>query len=435
MTNFDLATQQHIAAGIKPIKSGEVPHELDHHIRSMLAFIVVKQTFFAALLYGELKIVYTEDVPVAATDGLSVYINPWNYRERKMAHGAFIFCHEVLHYVRGDCLLMHKWNKAQKVLCPSGKYLPYIPQLMNIAEDYIINAMLSASGMEVPEDALYDRDLSVAGMESSLEVYETLYRRCNGRTGGLVLKGGRYGQGTGKPFDFLIMPSDSQAADDNPQKRTQAIAAAAEVARGQGQLPACIQKLLGELLEPKVSWQDQLVSTIHRRAGEPGYDWRLPDKRLIIRTPDPIFFARPTSYGCGTMGIGVDVSGSIYSDMRIVQRFFSEMVGMIEQLNPARLVVFWCDADVARVDDLEEPSDLDELRFDINREGGMPGGGGTDFRPVFDTIAKLDEVPDLLVYFTDGYGTFPDKPPEYPVIWGMITDCKAPWGDVVRVEL
>ena len=46
------------------------------------------------------------------------------------------------------------------------------------------------------------------------------------------------------------------------------------------------------------------------------------------------------------------------------------------------------------------------------------GFGGTDFRPVFSYVNDLrraGELADLkgLVYFTDGLGSFPDKPPGY----------------------
>ena len=46
------------------------------------------------------------------------------------------------------------------------------------------------------------------------------------------------------------------------------------------------------------------------------------------------------------------------------------------------------------------------------------GEGGTDFRPAFayvDELVRQGEFEDLrgLIYFTDGYGTFPGKMPAY----------------------
>ena len=48
----------------------------------------------------------------------------------------------------------------------------------------------------------------------------------------------------------------------------------------------------------------------------------------------------------------------------------------------------------------------------------LKGFGGTDFRPVFtrvDELIRQHEFVNLkgLIYFTDGYGTFPNKAPQY----------------------
>jgi predicted metal-dependent peptidase len=64
------------------------------------------------------------------------------------------------------------------------------------------------------------------------------------------------------------------------------------------------------------------------------------------------------------------------------------------------------------------------------------GGGGTDFRPVFNRITDDGLKPDAIVYFTDMLGTFPDKDPGYPVIWGDIYGrIKPPFGDLVHVTM
>jgi len=91
----------------------------------------------------------------------------------------------------------------------------------------------------------------------------------------------------------------------------------------------------------------------------------------------------------------------------------------------------WCDADIHRVDELEDASDLNTIRCK-----GAPGGGGTSFIPVFDKINELGLQPEALVYLTDGMGSFPDKAPSYPVIWGSIHKAsKYPFGDVVDVPV
>ena len=67
------------------------------------------------------------------------------------------------------------------------------------------------------------------------------------------------------------------------------------------------------------------------------------------------------------------------------------------------------------------------------------GGGGTDFRPFFERIAKGYDTstPLVSVYLTDGYGEFPDVPPAFPILWvvtpGGLDADYFPFGEVVRL--
>ena len=64
------------------------------------------------------------------------------------------------------------------------------------------------------------------------------------------------------------------------------------------------------------------------------------------------------------------------------------------------------------------------------------GGGGTDFHPVFQYIEDNDVKPMCLVIFTDLYGSYPDSPPDYPVLWALEpnADPNDPkYGDVIRM--
>ena len=65
-----------------------------------------------------------------------------------------------------------------------------------------------------------------------------------------------------------------------------------------------------------------------------------------------------------------------------------------------------------------------------DHEWETTGGGGTDFRPVFDYVENHPELdPNLLVFLTDGYGDCPERPSRYPVMWLLTRDGKEqPWG-------
>ena len=68
------------------------------------------------------------------------------------------------------------------------------------------------------------------------------------------------------------------------------------------------------------------------------------------------------------------------------------------------------------------------------------GGGGTDFRPVFQMIEDEGIVPEIVIFLTDCYGNFPDDEPPYPTIWASIIDPAhlgyylPPFGDVIFVD-
>ena len=57
----------------------------------------------------------------------------------------------------------------------------------------------------------------------------------------------------------------------------------------------------------------------------------------------------------------------------------------------------------------------------------LKGFGGTDFRPVFryvEDMIKRHEFTDLkgLIYFTDGWGTFPEHQPDFNTAFVFLDD-------------
>jgi predicted metal-dependent peptidase len=67
------------------------------------------------------------------------------------------------------------------------------------------------------------------------------------------------------------------------------------------------------------------------------------------------------------------------------------------------------------------------------------GGGGTSFVPFFDWAGQQESggTQPLCIYFTDGYGSFPQAPPESSVLWvvmpGGLESTGFPFGDVARM--
>jgi predicted metal-dependent peptidase len=394
-----------------------------------LSYLNMTTPFWSGVLYHSMYIVFTDAVPWAATDAHVIFVNAaamiaegWGIEEC-----AFVLAHEVMHYLYCDLLLAMGWREANSIICPDGTVLPYDHHHMNRAMDYRINAALvDAKVGRMPKIGLYDPSISAKGMESCVDIYAKTWRE---RKDG------------GKGFDEHLEPSPAQQEEEKKNgdlRRAGAIAAGvqAATAAGSGALPAAVRQLIGEILEPKTRWQDHLRSSMQRAAGEPAHDWGKLDKRHIAR-PEPwgkIVFARRADYGCGTVVVGYDTSGSCIKP-EVQQKFFSEMAAIVADLNPTELIVLWCDTHVQRVDRIEEPSDLEQLRLEINAAGGAPGGGGTKFTPVFDWIRDEHVEPDMVVYLTDCLGSFPKSEPDYHTIWASIRpNSKVPFGTLVEID-
>jgi predicted metal-dependent peptidase len=114
-----------------------------------------------------------------------------------------------------------------------------------------------------------------------------------------------------------------------------------------------------------------------------------------------------------------------------MDRFMGELSGILEEVRPKRMLVMWIDAAVHAVDEVDDPGEIKHLK--------PKGGGGTDFTPAFKWLDTNHIVPDALIYLTDGYGTFPQHAPNYPVLWGNVTksmpDSHYPFGEVVTVPV
>ena len=67
------------------------------------------------------------------------------------------------------------------------------------------------------------------------------------------------------------------------------------------------------------------------------------------------------------------------------------------------------------------------------------GGGGTDFRPIFEYISENQEkLPACAVIFTDGEGDYPDESAALgiPVLWIINNDyVTPPFGKIARLNM
>lgn len=379
---------------------------------------------------GELSALFTDAVPIAATDGSNLILNPTKFFEFSLDERVFIVAHEILHCVLNHCVLGYPMKRAGVVKYADGTSIPYDAQLMNVAMDLVINDTLIHDRIgKFPDCGVHDPKTATRD-DNFMDAYRKVWKQNESGGGDKgTSQGNGQGQGQGG-FDQIMDPGTGQGQDASQaaQSRSQtewdtAVAAALASAKAQGKLSAALERLLSEIVEPTVEWQDHIRALFARKIGGGGYDWRKPDRALILRD---IYAPRRSGNGCGPIVVAIDTSGSI--GQAELNQFFGEMRGILDDVRPELIHVIWCDAKVHKVDEVEDSADISALK--------PAGGGGTDFRPVFDYVDDNDIRPDALVYLTDMLGSFPDQSPAYPVIWGDIYGrVQPPFGDVVEIPI
>ena len=185
-----------------------------------------------------------------------------------------------------------------------------------------------------------------------------------------------------------------------------------------------IERLLKKLDKPRVKWETVLRQFLRLYRGG-SYSWSHPNRRFISQG-----LYLPGRYGLkGFSGVvALDTSPSTRSAL---SRFVSELVGLIKAFGIYDLTIIECAARITQVWRLtsDEPNpDIEQHRF--------MGGGGTRFTPVFEYIHGHHLTPNVLIYFTDGEGPAPEIKPQYPVIWMLTKNGKAPvpWGHAINYE-
>jgi predicted metal-dependent peptidase len=128
--------------------------------------------------------------------------------------------------------------------------------------------------------------------------------------------------------------------------------------------------------------------------------------------------------------IAIDTSASCKG--QIVRDFLQKTVNILKSedtfFKKMNVHIIQCDNQVQSDTKITCDDDFDEFL----RNGKLTGFGSTDFRPVFDYVDKLRDEGELthikgLIYFTDGYGVFPGKMPDYNVAFAFLDeDDRAP---------
>jgi len=388
--------------------------------------LLIRHPFFATLAL-RLRLQCAPWCQTAAVDGTHLFYSP-KYVTRQTSDTLMgIVAHEVMHCASRHHLRM-KTREHKR---------------WNIACDHIINLTLLETGFSLPPNLYHDEEFRGMSEEAVYALLpEEMQLPVNSGDGESSDGDGEGDGGAGSqsnPGDFggcgsVISPRNADGSERSMSEaevaadgRSWEIAAvqAAKVAKARGNCPAGIERMLGEILEPKANFR-QLLARFVDRATKTDYSWCPPNRRHIA---EGLYLPSVSGMGIGEVVIAVDTSGSMsQEDLDLAAGAIN---AVMRDVSPERVTVIYVDA-----------ADWTRCPVEVFNEGDWPlelhptGGGGTKFTPAFDWVRENHVQPTCLIYITDLYcNDFPAQRPPYPVLWARTetanTGEHVPWGQIV----
>lgn len=355
-----------------------------------------KQTPFFGALALFLRYGLDESIPTACTNGREVHFNPRFVESLSTQELDAVMVHELLH-----AALLHIPRMGSRD-----------PHLWNVAADIVVNGMIrSEKNLRLPLRPYIDRELEHYEVE---EVYEILRARGPAQAIDWIghdLDPGKHPDGAG---------AESSWRRDLETHWKQSLQEAATLTRslGHGDLPQGLLRLIDEIADPQLDWR----SLIWRFLVRTPVDFTEFDRRLIGRG----IYLEALDGETVSVRIAVDTSGSI--EPATLAIFLSEIREILRLYPQIDAQLYYADADIYG------PFDPGDEAFT------QPvGGGGTSFVPFFDQMRDELQMASsaVLIYLTDGYGTFPDTRPDHPTLWvvtpGGLASKRFPFGTVARL--
>ncbi len=188
--------------------------------------------------------------------------------------------------------------------------------------------------------------------------------------------------------------------------------------KAQGELPKDFKRLFPELFIDTIDWRSMLHRYLNLHAKE-DYQFFPPNKKYIHQG-----FALPSLKSeLLKIVIAIDSSGSIDTDL--LATFFGHFQSIIESFKSYEIDLIECDAKIQN-HKVFYPGDMIEYK--------TVGGGGTDFRPVFEYVQEHIHDAKIVIYFTDGLGSFPKNAPYIDTLWVMREKREVPFGEVLILD-
>lgn len=426
----------------------------DAAVRLMLKFPYWSELYYTMTVYED------RNCPTLSTDGRNMWVNPEFWKTLTLSLKISALAHEV-----GHKMLLHCSRRGARD-----------PLLWNMAADYVVNGILSENGFELGRDWLYDdqyRGWAVEAVYSDLEAKavkqpqpsQSNYGQQQPQGGGNGQQqaqgnsqgeqgegkgseggagGSQQGSGQGNSVTYQVpgvpeswkdkyrdirdVEGSKETIDKYEKEVMEAVEKAIMTARAHGTAPAGMEGFDNLMKPSKEAWYNHLHRYMQSLSLSE-YNWARVNRRHLVQ--HSLFTPDHYSESLEHVVFAIDCSGSVF-DAASQANFAGHVNAILAEAKPKHTHVMYFDSRVTRHDELEYGA----LEFSTRPKGG----GGTDFRPVFQMIEDEGIVPEIVIFLTDCYGSFPDDEPPYPTIWASIIDPKhlgyylPPFGETIHVD-
>jgi len=363
--------------------------------------------FFGALmLFAEVR--DTKKIPTAATDGLVLYFNEDFLFSLSSSEQNALMLHEVLHMA-----LLHVSRRESRD-----------PHIWNIAADIVVNDLIQRNtNFKLPKGAIIDNQFRDKSVEY---IYEKLLKDESFKSYKLAIADIATqieGERSNAVVDTEIANVDEIEGYWKDKLEVLKNNYSGDGSDTQGSLPGGISQEINSILEPEVDWRHALWKFV----GKTPADFDDIDRRFIYKG----LYLEGLLTESIELSVCIDTSGSISG--ALLDQFIGELQGILRSYPHVKCNLYWADTEVYGPYELSKIEDLPSAL----------GFGGTSFVPFFNKVKK-DSIQDFMnnnrvsIYFTDGYGDFPDHIPNDPVMWlvskdGLETN-QFPFGEVIRIS-
>ncbi len=317
----------------------------------------------------------------------------------------FEYNDDYLEYISDDELAFLLTNSAMhQALGYHKRKEGRLDWMWALAQDYAINSLLVNNGLSMPSGVNYDDiydGMSAEAIYNLLELDSEADKHTPKDTNHIKHE----------KMDEVDLPDENpidMVHDQTIQKLKQ-----------QGDLPLGIEIIVPKIFEGKISWRDELFTILENSFK---FDYRLspPNKRYLAQG-----VALPSLSGeIMRLVVAIDSSGSI--DDKLLGEFLGEIESIMNSFENFEIDLLIADAKVHEHHVLYPG---DEIDYKIK------GGGGTRFDTTFRYIYENINSPKLILYFTDGFGTFGENEPDSDLVWILSKDGNhnIPFGRVIHL--